>query len=53
MGTGALATEAGVVATGAEAASTAGVVVGALATEAGDAIMGKEAVTYNPLGLGF
>ena len=38
MGTGALATEAGVVATGAEAASTAGAVAGAvagaLATEA-------------------
>ena len=35
MGTGALATEAGVVATGAEAASTAGAVAGTLSTAAG------------------
>ena len=44
MGTGALATEAGVAATGVEAASTAGAVAGTLATEAGAAATGARAI---------
>ena len=48
VGTGALATEAGVAATGVEAASTAGAVAGTLATEAGAAATG--AVARPPVG---